>query len=432
MKTKIKKRFAMQGIRVTDFSWFGAGPYVTRLLAAYGAEVIRIESNTRIDGMRWQAPRKPGVPETYNISGMFNNYNPGKLGITLNLNNPRGLEIAKKLISVSDIVLDNFIPGAMEKWGLIYEELVKIKPDIIVATMPVMGITGPYTFWRGFGTTIRTAAGIDYMTGNPDRPPIGTGMAALPDFTCNPYHAATAILSALHYRNKTGKGQFIELAQLESTVCWTETAILDYTVNKHIQMGMRNRLPNAAPHGVYRCLGEDREVDYCAMPESEPEHKKKDERWVAIAVFTEEEWRGFCSVIGNPPWTKDKKFANLKSRKKNEDELDRLVEEWTMKKSPEEVMMLMQQAGVAAGVVNDGEDLQTRDPQLKARGFYVYLEHPEAGRIAHDGLTFALSATPGEIRRAPLLGEHNEYVYKEILGFSEEEVNQLITDGVLE
>jgi crotonobetainyl-CoA:carnitine CoA-transferase CaiB-like acyl-CoA transferase len=257
-------------------------------------------------------------------------------------------------------------------------------------------------------------------------------MAALPDFTCNPYHAATAILSALHYRNKTGKGQFIELAQLESTVCWTETAILDYTVNKHIQMGMRNHLPNAAPHGVYRCLGEDREVDYCAMPESEPEHKKKDERWVAIAVFTEEEWRGFCKVIGNPPWTKDKKFATLSQRKKNENELDGLVEEWTIKRSPEKVMMLMQKAGVAAGVVNDGEDLQTRDPQLKARGFYVYLDHPETGMIAHDGLTFALSATPGEIRRAPLLGEHNEYVYKEILGFSEDEVNRLITDGVLE
>jgi benzylsuccinate CoA-transferase BbsF subunit len=432
MKTKIKKRFPMQGIRVTDFSWFGAGPYVTRLLAAYGAEVIRIESNTRIDGMRWQAPRKPGVPETYNISGMFNNYNPGKLGITLNLNQPKGIEIARKLISVSDIVLDNFIPGAMEKWGLTYEELVKIKPDIIVATMPVMGITGPYTFWRGFGTTIRTAAGIDYMTGNPDRPPIGTGMAALPDFACNPYHAATAILSALHYRNKTGKGQFIELAQFESTVCWTETAILDYTVNKHIQMGMRNHLPNAAPHGVYRCLGEDREVDYCAMPESEPDHRKKDERWVAIAVFTEDEWKAFCKVIGNPPWTKDKKFATLSQRKKNEDELDRLVEEWAMKKSPEKVMMLMQKAGVAAGVVNDGEDLQTRDPQLKERGFYVYLDHPEAGRIAHDGLTFALSATPGEIRRAPLLGEHNEYVYREVLGLSEDEVNQLITDGVLE
>jgi benzylsuccinate CoA-transferase BbsF subunit len=432
MKTKINKRLPMQGIRVTDFSWFGAGPYVTRLLAAYGAEVIRIESNTRIDGMRWQAPRKPGVPETYNISGMFNNYNPGKLGITLNLNNPRGLEIARKLVSVSDIVLDNFIPGAMAKWGLIYEELVKIKPNIIVATMPIMGITGPYTFWRGFGTTIRTAAGIDYITGNPDRPPIGTGMAAFPDFTCNPYHAATAILAAIHYRNRTGKGQFIELAQLESTVCWTETAILDYTVNKHIQTSMRNHLPNASPHGVYRCLGEDREVDYCAMPESEPDHRKKDERWVAIAVFTEDEWKAFCKVIGNPPWTKDKKFANLKSRKKNEDELDRLVEEWTMKKSPEKVMMLMQKAGVAAGVVNDGEDLQTRDPQLKARGFYVYLDHPEAGRIAHDGLTFALSKTPGEIRRAPLLGEHNEYVYKEILGFSEEEVNQLITEGVLE
>jgi crotonobetainyl-CoA:carnitine CoA-transferase CaiB-like acyl-CoA transferase len=428
----MKRQFPLDGIRVADFSWFGAGPYVTRLLAAYGAEVIRVESNTKIDGMRWQAPRKPGVPETYNISGMFNNFNPGKLGITLNLGNLRGPEIARRLVSISDIVLDNFIPGAMDRWGLTYKDLVKIRPDVIVCTMPVMGITGPYTMWRGFGTTIRTAAGIDFITGNPDRPPIGTGMAAFPDFTCNPYHAATAILSALHYRQRTGKGQFIELAQLESTVCWTETAILDYTANKHIQTGMRNRLPHASPHGVYRCRGEDREVDYCAMPESVPEHKKKDERWCAIAVFTQDEWKGFCGVLGNPPWAKGRKFATLAARKKNEDELDRLVEQWTVTRSPEEVMMLMQAAGVPAGVVQDGEDLLTRDPQLKERGFHVWLDHPEAGKIAHDGLTFALSATPGEIRRAPLLGEHNDYVYREVLGFSEDEVNRLITEGVLD
>jgi benzylsuccinate CoA-transferase BbsF subunit len=426
------KRLPLQGVRVTDFSWFGAGPYVTRLLAAYGAEVIRIESNTKIDGMRWQAPRKPDVTATYNISGMFNNFNPGKLGITLNMNHPKGIELARKLIAISDVVLDNFYPAAMEKWGLTYEKLVEIKPDIIVTTMPVMGITGPYTLWRGFGTSVRTIAGMDYITGNPDRPPIGTGMAALPDFTCNPYHAATAILSALHYRNRTGKGQFIELAQFESTVCWTETAILDYTANGHIQTGMRNRLPHAAPHGVYRCMGEDREVDYCAMPESVPERRKKEERWCAIAVFTEEEWKSFCTALGNPSWTEDERFSTFDARKVNEDELDRLIEEWTSGRSPEDVMMLMQQAGVASGVVQDGEDLLSRDPQLKERGFYVWLDHPEAGRIAHDGLTFALSETPGEIRRAPLLGEHNEFVYGEILGLSEDDVNQLITEGALE
>ena len=428
----MNKRLPMQGIRVADFSWFGAGPYVTRLFAIYGAEVIRIESNAKIDGMRWQAPRKPDVTQTYNISGMFNNFNPGKLGITLKLNVPKGIEIAKKLISISDVVLDNFNPGMMESWGLTYEELVKIKPDIIVTTMPVMGITGSYKLWRGFGTSIRTLAGIDYITGNPDRPPIGTGMLAFPDFTCNPYHSITAILSALHYRNRTGKGQFIELAQFESTVCWSETTILDYTVNNHIQIAINNRLPYAAPHGVYRCHGEESEVDYCAMPESEPDHRKKDERWVAIAVFNEKEWQSFCNVIGNPSWTKDKKFVTFLGRKENEDELDRLVGEWTKDKSPEDVMVRLQKAGVAAGVVQDGEDLQTRDPQLKERGYYVYLDHPEAGRIAHDGLTFALSKTPGEVRRAPLLGEHNEYVYREVLGLSEDEVNQLIMEGVLE
>lgn len=428
----MKSKLPLEGVRFTDFSWYGAAPYATRLLAAYGAEIIRLESSTKLDGMRWQAPRKPDAPASYNISGMFNNFNPGKLGITLNMSHPEATEIAKKLVAISDVVLDNFYPGAMEKWGLGHEELVKIKPDIIVVTMPVTGITGPYTLWRGFGTSIRTMAGIDYITGNPDRPPIGTGMAAFPDFSCNPYHAATAILSALHYRHRTGKGQFVEVAQFESTVCWTETAILDYTANKRIQSGIRNRLPDAAPHGVYRCRAEDWEVDYCAMPESVPDHKKKDERWCAIAVFTDEEWKAFCDVVGNPPWTKEERFATFMGRKQNEDELDSLVEQWTIDKLAEDVMSMMQKGGVAAGVVQDGEDLLTRDPQLRERGFYVYRDHPEAGRIAHDGLTFSLSATPGEIRRAPLLGEHNDYVYREILGFSEEEIDRLTVEKVLE
>ena len=169
------------------------------------------------------------------------------------------------------------------------------------------------------------------------------------------------------------------------------------------------------------------------MPDAEPERKTKDDRWCAISVFSDREWKAFCDVIGSPLWTREEKFATFLGRKENEDELDRWVEEWTMERSPEEVMMLMQQAGVAAGVVQDGEDLLARDPQLQERGFYVYLDHAEAGRIAHDGLTFTLSATPGEIScPAPLLGEHNEYVYREILGFSEEEVNQLIMEKVLE
>jgi benzylsuccinate CoA-transferase BbsF subunit len=427
----MNRRFPLEGIRVTDFSWYGAGPFATKLLAAFGAEVIKIESSTKLDGMRWMGPRKPGVEPTYNISGMYNNFNPGKLGITLNMNHPKGVEIAKKLISMSDIVIENFMPGTMEGWGLGYDELVKISPNIIMVSMPVMGKTGPYSHWRSVGTGILAMAGINSVTGNPDRPPIGTGLIAWCDWTANPYHAVAAIMSALHYRRNTGKGQFIEIAQLESTVCWMGTAILDYTVNKRIQTSMRNRSPYAAPHGIYRCRSENREVEYTPMPDAEPERRKKDERWCAISIFSDQEWKAFCNVIGNPPWTKEARFATLLSRKENEDELDRYVGEWTKERSPEEVMMLMQQAGIAAGVVQDGEDL-ARDPQLKARGFYVWREHPEAGLIAHDGMTFTLSNTPGEIRRtAPLLGEHNEYVYKEILGFSEDEVNQLIVEKVI-
>ncbi|MDP2953459.1 MAG: CoA transferase, partial [Chloroflexota bacterium] len=210
---------------------------------------------------------------------------------------------------------------------------------------------------------------------------------------------------------KTGKGQHIEVSQMESTASILETAILDYTANGRVRGRVGNRLPNAAPHGAYRCRGED--------------------RWCVIAVFTDEEWRAFCRVIGNPPWTKEDRFATLLARKQNEDELDRLVEEWTKERTPEEVMVLMQREGVPAGVVQNAEDMLLRDPQLRAREHYVYLDHAEAGRTAYDGVPFKLSATPGRpLSAAPLLGEHNDYVYREILGMSEEEANEYIVEGV--
>lgn len=402
---------ALEGLRIADFTWWGVGPYITKLFGAMGAQVIRIESLHRIDPIRTAHPFKPGQFLGINQSGYWNNFNPCKLSVTLNLSLPKGVEIAKRLIMISDIVADNFTPRVMPKLGLDYEELLKMKPSLILLSMPVMGRGGPRTNFAAFGHQIAGLAGLNSISGFPGRPPSGTGNA-LSDFGINPYQAATALLAALHHRNKTGEGQFIELAQYEATTCVLETAILDYTMNNRIQGPNANRLPYAAPHGAYRCKGE--------------------ERWCVIAVFTDEEWTAFCNVLGNPPWTKEERFATLLARKKNEDELDRLVEEWTRERIPEEVMALMQHAGVAAGVVQNTEDLLVRDPQMKAREFYQVREHPEIGTVTYDGLQYKFSATPGEIWRAPLLGEHSEYVYRELLAMSDEEIEQCATEAVFE
>jgi benzylsuccinate CoA-transferase BbsF subunit len=404
----------LEGIRVADFAWVQAGPWVGRFFANYGAQVIRIESNNRIDWSR----NVPGGPEAINgkvqRGAYFINFNCDKLGITLNLMHPRGVEIAKKLVSVSDIVVDNFSAGYMDRIGLGYKELVKTKSDIIMLQMPVFGNSGSRTTFGGYGTGIQSAIGLNSISGMPGRRP-GLNIA-LPDMGPNPTHATIAILAALHYRNQTGKGQYIELAQFESSLAWMETTILDYTVNKRIRKPIGNRLPNAAPHGVYKCKGED--------------------RWCAIAVFSEDEWKAFCAAIGNPTLMADGRFVTLHERKENEDELDKLVEGWTKDKSPWEVMNLLQAKGVAAGVVETGEDLVLYDEQFKAREYYVELDWPHenpVGKAYCENTMIRFSDTPCKVRRAaPVMGQDNDYVYGQILGMSEEEIAQCYVEGVFD
>jgi len=432
----MKKKKALDKIRVADFTWWGVGPYVTKLLGSMGAEVIRIESMERIDPIRFAPPMKPGQ-FSVNTSGYWNNFNPNKLSITLNLAREKGIEIAKKLIMRSDIVADNFTPRVMPKLGLGYEKILEMKPSLILLSMPVMGRGGPRSNFSAFGHQIAGLAGLNAISGFPGRPPSGTGNA-LSDFGINPYQASTALLAALHYRNKTGKGQFIELAQYEATTCVLEAAILDYTVNKRIQGPMGNRHLHAAPHGAYRCKDEERWTLNILLTEQEKKALSRylgdppwaEERWCAIAVFTDEEWRGFCGAVDNPSWTEDRKFSTLSKRKENEDELDAHIEAWTRERTPEEVMHLLQKNGVAAGVIQNSEDLMEKDTHLKEREFYQVREHPEMGPVTYDGLQFKFSETPGEIERAPLMGEHNEYVYGKILGMPEEEINQYTVDGI--
>ena len=344
-------KLPLEGIRIADFTWWIAGTMCTRLLAAFGAEVIKIESTVQRDQIRdlpWTRPGTSGV----NASQAFNGINPGKYGITLNPKHPKGLEVAKRLVAISDIVADNMTWGAMERLGLGYEELIKIKPDLVVLSMPVMGPGGPYTHFTANGEQIAAAAAMHHLTGYPD----SIGMApgpVWPDWSANPYHAATAVMAALHYRKRTGKGQHIVMSQYESVVNVTSLAIMDYSVNGRVQTRMANRSPYGAPHGVYRCAGED--------------------RWCAIAVFSDEEWQGLRRAMGDPEWSREERFATALGRAENVDDLDRLIEEWTSGKTDESAMKELQANGVAAGIVQNGRDLLENDPQMKERGHYEYL-----------------------------------------------------------
>jgi benzylsuccinate CoA-transferase BbsF subunit len=293
--------------------------------------------------------------------------------------------------------------------GLGYEELKKVKPDIIMLSSCTQGQTGPCAVHPGYGLHLTSLAGFNHIAGWPDREP--AWLSAYTDFPAPRFNLLT-ILATLDYRRRTGKGQYIDMSQYENGVHYLSPIILDYVVNQQVATRMGNRSSYAAPHGAYRCRGED--------------------RWCAIAVFTDEEWQSFTGVIGNPALPNDSRFATLSARKENEDELDRLVEEWTIDHSPEEVMHLMQAAGVAAGVLQTGEDLLENDPQLRHRHLFWELDHPEVGEHRAPGPAFKSSKSPYEVRRAPLLGEHNEYALKELIGMSADEITELVIEGVLE
>ena len=425
------KKLPFEGIRVCDFSWFAASPVATKMLADHGAEVIKMESMTHPDGIRASSPKTPGMEdESLNVCGWFNNMNSSKLCLGLNLGHPQAKSVYDRLIMASDIVVENFSPRVKDRMGLNYEDYAKVKPDLIWVDQPMQGLIGPHRNRAGFGAVITPLGGLSHLSGYPNRPPIGTG-TNYTDYVINSGHLSIAIIGALRRRRKTGKGQHIVMAQVASAAAILETAVLDYTVNQRIQERNGNRIPNAAPHGCYPCRGEDRDIT--VITNLGPAPAKKDNRWCVIAVFTDDQWHSFCGVMGNPAWTEDEKFSTLLSRKQNEEELDKLVGEWTVNKTPEEVMMMMQQAGVPAGVVQDAEDILACDPQLKSRGYYVYLDHCEAGNTAYDGFAYKLSETPGKLESAaPRIGEHTEYLCTEVLGMSEDEMNDLLVEGVLE
>lgn len=410
---------ALEGIKVADFSWFGAGPICANHLASYGATVVRVESETRIDSLRTVAPfakDKTG----YNVSGYFNNFNAGKLDITINLNTPEGQGVGRKLIEWADVFLTNITPRVVERWGLTYDNISQWNPDIIAVYQPMQGFDGPHKSFLGFGAVLTPITGYSYMSGFPDRPPIGLG-TNYPDYVINPGHTLVAIMAALHYRKRTGKGQRIECAQLESSVSPLAPAIFDYTANGVEQNRAGNHIPNAVPHNAFKCA-----------PLSDA-GRPMDERWVAIACFTPQEWAALVEAMGNPDWARDPKFTSFEACKENEDELDSHISAWTADKDAYEIMHDLQKRGVPAAVVQSARELLDVDEHIKERGYYVYLDHPETGRAAYDGPPAVLSKTPGHLQGpAPLLGQHTEYVCKEILGLGDEDIAELMIAGALQ
>ena len=402
---------SLKGIKVVEFAAFAAGPAVGKHLADHGATVVHIESRTRPDGFRTHYPPYKDNIHGLNRSGLFALCNNDKLGITLNLKKaPRATELAKRIVAWADVVIENFSPGTMGRLGLDYESLKNVKPDLIMLSSSNLGQTGPHAHHAGFGSQLSSLAGFTHLTGYPDGPP---------QILYGPYidyiavaYGAVAILAALDYRQRTGKGNHIDTAQYETGLQYLAPILLDYKINGTVAGRNANRDPHAVPHGAYPCKGDD--------------------RWCVISVSSESEWQALCSVMGNPSWVVEARFASHAARKQNEDELDNKMSEWTSGFTARELMEKLQAAGVKAGLVNTMKDIYS-DPQLAQRPQWRELHHPEIDKLHYQRPPFLLGKTPpGPEKRDPLLGEHNDYFYRELLGLSEQEYRQLMDEKVID
>lgn len=401
------ERKVFDGVKVVDFGWALAGPLTLKYLADYGATVVNIESFQRPDLLRTSTPFKNGIAGV-DRAGYFAYFAANKYSLSLDLNKSRSLDIARKLVAWADIVADSHRPGVMEHWELGYEELVRIKPDIIMIRNSNQGLTGPAASHPGLGNHINGLAGIVNLVGLSDREPISL-MVAYTDYLV-PHFAAAALISALDFRRKTGKGQLLDISQFEVGLQLLAPHLVNYSVNGIEEEAKGNSCDYAAPHGAYRCKGED--------------------RWCAISVFTDAEWQAFCKTIGEPVWLKDPKFGTVISRKEHEEQLNQLIEQWTSQHEAEEVMRLLQEAGVAAGIIKNAEDLYN-DAQLKERECFWVEEHREIGKFSHLGQPSRLSLTPAKLYQpAPCLGEHTEFVCCELLGMSEDEFDECLVEGI--
>ena len=400
----------LSGIRVTDFTWIGAGAYTTKILGDYGADVVKIESSSRLDALRMSAPYKDKI-KGVNRSGYFADRNTSKRSITLNMKDPRAVGLVRRLISKSDIVANNFTPDVMPKFGLDYEAVRAIRPDIIYLAMSMQGASGPESRYLGYGASMAALTGLQHLIGEPDREPIGTG-TNYPDHIPNPCHAAFAVLAALRHRRISGEGQYLDLAQTEPTVALLGPTMLDLTVNGSEQRAVGNAHPQYSPHGVYPCVGDD--------------------RWIAICIKNDEQLGNLVKVLGDPKWAQDIRWNTTCERLTNRDLLDQGLASSTKEEVAEKLMHALQSQGVPAGVVQNAEDVVNLDPQLAHREHWIKLNHPEMGWTIYNASPFRSAEMPSAPKRpAPLLGQHTKEVCFELLGLNAEEIAELTRDGVL-
>lgn len=397
---------ALEGLKVVGMVTAGAGPILLRSLVIHGAEAILVETETRPNVTRASGPFKdevPGPDRSYSFAISI----CGCYSLLLDLKHPKADLVKERLVKWADVIVENWRPGVVEKWGMGYEQISKINPQIVMLSLSHMGRGGPYSATAGWGITLSALSGLMFLTGWPDRPPVNLGgLGILPDYI-SPRFGVIAILAALDYRRRTGKGQYIDLSQYEASIQFQIPAVLDFAANGTVRSRDGNRSDYACPHGVFRCKGED--------------------RWCAISVRTEDEWASLIKVMGNPTWAES--FGTLEERKKREQELEDLIEEWTKEQDPYELMEKLQSAGVPAGVVRDVKETVSCS-HLRERNYWRVLDHPVLGPAVYQGPSYILSETPYELTRPPCLGEHTEYVCTQILGFSDQEFIDLLQEGV--
>ena len=397
-------------LRVLDFCWVGAGAFVTRLLADMGADVIKVESHQHPDNLRLSGPHKAGARHL-EASGYFASRNTNKKSIALNMSRPEARALAKQLAAKCSVVTNNFRPGIMERWGLGYEELSAADPALIYLAMPMQGSRGPHKSYIGFGSTIAAISGLVEMSGAPDRAPIGTG-THYPDHVPNPGHALIGLLAAIFHRARTGEGQYIELAQLESTVNLLGPSILRHSASGALPRRNGNRHDGSVPCGVFRCAGDD--------------------VWCAIEIEDDAGWRVLTEVLGFPQWMTDPRFATLKGRSADIDAIEAKLAQETRGLAADDLMARLQGRGVACSVVETSRDVM-EDRQLNARGYWRGIDHAEMGRITVNVPPF-FSAQEGRTREPappPLLGEQTREIATTLLGLSDSECTRLMNEQVL-
>jgi benzylsuccinate CoA-transferase BbsF subunit len=405
----------LAGVRVIDFTWLGAGPYTTRTLADHGAEVIRIESGKRMDRLRILPPFRDGKRAgSVNRSGYFADRNSNKLDVTINIKDPAGVALVLKLIAQSDVVTSNFTAGTLAGLGLGYDRAREVRPDVIFLEMGMQGAYGPDASLVGYGQTVSALTGLYHLSGLPGQVPVGTG-TNYPDHVPAPAHSTFALLTALWHRRRTGEGQYIDLSQAETMVSLLGPAVLDHTVNGRNAMPQGNRADYAAPQGVYPCAGDD--------------------RWIAISVVTDEQWTRLTDELGVPELAA--RYPDLAARKAGHDALDAELGLLTGAQEPFELMRRLQKRGVPAAVVHTFGDLVDSDPQLRHRGHFAVLDHPEMGPSIYNAPPYRLHGVAGGdvgaiMRRpAPLLGEHTREVCARLLGLDDARIDELTAQGVL-